>query len=65
MNDKSKSKVLNFEGCETVTTDIYYDIVNGYYTNEINDEYTKTELQNAIKVINALESYLQEQELVG
>lgn len=65
MNNKTKSKVLNFYGVESITTDLYYDITNGYYNNEIEDEYTREELKKAIQVIKVLSDYLQENELVG
>lgn len=65
MNNKTKAMPLNFEGVESFTNDTYYDIMNGYYRNEIKDEYTKVQLQKAIDVIEALAEYLQENELVG
>lgn len=61
----AKEKALNWNGIETMTTDTYYDIVNGYFTDEIKDEYTKKELLKAITIINSLEHFLQENDLVG
>jgi len=58
-------KRLNFNGVESITTDVYYDIINGYFTNQIEDENTKKELQKAIVVINELKRYLSENDLIG
>lgn len=60
-----KNKKLNFEGVDTVTNDTYYDICNGYFNREIEDDYTREELQKAINVINSLVSYLEDNDLVG
>jgi len=65
MNNKSKAKKLDFTGVETFTTDLYYDIVNGYYTKEIKCAHTREQLQKAIEVIESLADHLNENELVG
>lgn len=56
---------LDWEGVESITTDTYYDICNGYYSTEVTDEYTAKKLKEAIRVIRSLEGYLQDNELVG
>ena len=61
---KTTKKKLNFEGCESSTSDYYYDICNGYYNNEIKDKYTKDELKKAVSVIEALYRYLEENDLI-
>lgn len=60
----NKIKKLNFEGVESITTDIYYDIINGYYTDEIKDEKTVKVLKKAISIIEKLADYLHEKDLV-
>lgn len=56
---------LNWEGVEAITTDPYYDISNGYYTDEIEDEETRIKLKEAISVIESLIEYLNKNDLVG
>lgn len=59
------NKKLDFTGCETYTTDTYYDIMNGYYTKEIKCPETVKKLEEAIETIQALEKFLQKKNLIG
>lgn len=58
-------KKLNWDGVETCTTDTYYDICNGYYYDEIKCEETKERLEEAVRVIESLISYLGNEGLIG
>lgn len=62
---KKYKQELNFKGVKSFTTDMYYDIINGYYTNEIKDENTKKELLRAIEIIEELAAHLCDNDLVG
>lgn len=55
---------LDFTGIETGTSDPYYDIMNGYFDEEIECEETKKALKKAKSVINNLYGFLEENDLV-
>lgn len=58
------SKRLDWSSVATFTTDAYYDIVAGYYDDEIECDFTKEKLSEARNIINSLVKYLEENDLV-
>lgn len=61
----STKKKLNWKGVESITTDTYYDICQGYYDSEIEDNETKNKLKEAVAVIESLVAYLEKEGLIG
>lgn len=56
---------LNFKGIKTVSGDVLYDIIDGYeYAGEIEDEYTREKLKEAIDVIQAMRNYMDDMGLL-
>lgn len=55
---------LNWDGIESCASDTYYDIVNGYFDEEIKCEHTRKKLKEAVRVIESLVVYLGDNDLV-